>query len=299
MAGEIDKKNLSLLDDEDTDGSEEIENDEDFDLDGDSDEELGAATDEESETDESEEIDDEVDLDEDDELDESENSDEQNGEKVGSNDSGEDNNSTAADSQEEKDAIIENLKKQNSKFRAQAKETLEKLGFKVDGDNVEEALEQAAAESDGVSLEEYRKTKDDAAEVERARETLRRQKFETLAANDLAELKKSFPDLLETKQIKDAFTNIDEFAKFGRLRDSGIDAKTAYLAVKGNDVRAKQSAAATQKAVNDGKNHITSVAPKKAAGDGITMPKSTLKEWREMFPRKTDKEIIQLYKKTL
>ena len=42
MAGEIDKKNLSLLDDEDTDGSEEIENDEDFDLDGDSDEELGA-----------------------------------------------------------------------------------------------------------------------------------------------------------------------------------------------------------------------------------------------------------------
>ena len=266
MAGEIDKKNLSLLDDEDTDGSEEIENDEDFDLDGDSDEELGAATDEESETDESEEIDDEVDLDEDDELDESENSDEQNGEKVGSNDSGEDNNSTAADSQEEKDAIIENLKKQNSKFRAQAKETLEKLGFKVDGDNVEEALEQAAAESDGVSLEEYRKTKDDAAEVEQARETLRRQKFETLAANDLAELKKSFPDLLETKQIKDAFANIDEFAKFGRLRDSGIDAKTAYLAVKGNDVRAKQSAAATQKAVNDGKNHITSVAPKKAAG---------------------------------
>ena len=299
MAGEIDKKNLSLLDDEDTDGSEEIENDEDFDLDGDSDEELGAATDEESETDESEEIDDEVDLDEDDELDESENSDEQNGEKVGSNDSGEDNSSTAADSQDEKDVIIENLKKQNSKFRAQAKETLEKLGIKVDGDNVEEALEQAAAESDGVSLEEYRKTKDDAAEVEQARETLRRQKFETLAANDLAELKKSFPDLLGTKQIKDAFTNIDEFAKFGRLRDSGIDAKTAYLAVKGNDVRAKQSAAATQKAANDGKNHITSVAPKKAAGDGITMPKSTLKEWREMFPRKTDKEIIQLYKKTL
>ncbi len=115
----------------------------------------------------------------------------------------------------------------------------------------------------------------------------------------LKEYKKSFPDLLETKQIKDAFANIDEFAKFGRLRDSGIDAKTAYLAVKGNDVRAKQSAAATQKAVNDGKNHITSVAPKKAAGDGITMPKSTLKEWREMFPRKTDKEIIQLYKKTL
>ena len=299
MAGEIDKKNLSLLDDEDTDGSEEIENDEDFDLDGDSDEELGAATDEESETDESEEIDDEVDLDEDDELDESENSDEQNGEKVGSNDSGEVNNSTSADSQEEKDAIIENLKKQNSRFRAQTKETLEKLGIKVDGDNVEEALEKAAAESDGVSLEEYRKTKDDAAEVEQARETLRRQKFETLAANDLAELKKSFPDLLETKQIKDAFTNIDEFAKFGRLRDSGIDAKTAYLAVKGNDVRAKQSAAATQKAVNGGKNHITSVAPKKAASDGITMPKSTLKEWREMFPRKTDKEIIQLYKKTL
>ena len=299
MAGEIDEKNLSLLDDEETDGSEEIENDEDFDLDGDSDEELGAATDEESEIDESEEIDDEVDLDEDDELDESENSDEQNGEKVGSNDSGEDNNSTAADSQEEKDAIIENLKKQNSKFRAQAKETLEKLGFKVDGDNVEEALEQAAAESDGVSLEEYRKTKDDAAEVEQARETLRRQKFETLAANDLAELKKSFPDLLETKQIKDAFTNIDEFAKFGRLRDSGIDVKTAYLAVKGDDVRAKQSAAATQKAANDGKNHITSVAPKKAVGDSVTMPKSTLKEWREIFPNKTDKEIFQLYKKTL
>ena len=298
MAGEIDEKNLSLLDDEDTDGSEEIENDEDFDLDGDSDEELGAAANEETDGDESDDID-EVDLDEDDELDESEDSDEQDEENDGSNESGEDNNSTAADSQDEKDAIIENLKKQNNKFRAQTKETLEKLGIKVAGDNVEEALEQAAAESDGVSLEEYRKTKSDAAEVAQARETLRRQKFETLAANDLAELKKSFPDLLETKQIKDAFTNIDEFAKFGRLRDSGIDVKTAYLAVKGDDVRAKQSAAATQKAANDGKNHITSVAPKKAAGDSITMPKSTLREWRDMFPNKTDKEIIQLYKKTL
>lgn len=201
MAGEIDEKNLSLLDDEETDGSEEIENDEDFDLDGDSDEELGAAADEETDGDESDDID-EVDLDEDDELDESEDSDEQDEENDGSNESGEDNNSTAADSQDEKDAIIENLKKQNNKFRAQTKETLEKLGIKVDGDNVEEALEQAAAESDGVSLEEYRKTKSDAAEVAQARETLRRQKFETLAANDLAELKNRSQTCLKLSRLK-------------------------------------------------------------------------------------------------
>ncbi len=299
MADEKDK-NLSLLDEDDTDAGvdEDIDDEEDFEIDETSDEE-DTETDEtdDGENDEEDDDIDDVDLDEDDELDESDNDDGQGEENNDGSENGDDNGAEE-NGQDDKDAIINSLKQENSKLREQAKETLEKLGIKV-GDNVEEALEQAAAESDGISVEEYRRNKSEAAEIAQAKETVRRQKFEELAANDLAELKKSFPDLLETKQIKDAFANIDEFAKFGRLRDSGIDAKTAYLAVKGDDIRAKQSVAATQKAVNDGKGHITSVAPKKASGDSVTMPKEILREWRDMFPDKSDKEIMRLYKKTL
>lgn len=297
MAGEIDEKNLSLIDDE-NESDAEIDTDDDFTLDVDENDDENPA-DEDNGGDE-EDID-EVELDEDDELDESDNADDESNDDTDGNDGDKDN----ADGQDNENAATEELKKQldaekmaNARLKAQARETLEKLGIKV-GDNVEESLEQAAAESDGISVEEYRKSKREADEVAQVKETVRRQKFEQLAATDLAELKKSFPDLLEKNQIKEVFDNFDDFVKFGRLRDNGIDVKTAYMAVKGETVRAKQAQAATQKAANDGKSHIMSVAPKKASGESVTMPKDILREWRDIFPNKSDKEIMALYKKTL
>ena len=172
------------------------------------------------------------------------------------------------------------------------------LGIKVDGD-VTEALDRVAAETQGKTLEEYRKEKNEKAELETAKQTLARQRFEQLAASDLAELKKSFPDLLQVDNIRNAFKSMEDFIQFGKLRDSGVAPKTAYMAVNGEQVRTAQAQAAQKKVAGDGKRHITSVAPKKASDTNVVMPKATLEEWRDNFPELTDAEIKKLYRETL
>ena len=82
-------------------------------------------------------------------------------------------------------------------------------------------------------------------------------------------------------------------------RDSGVAPKTAYLAVNGDKVRTKQAAAAQQKAASGGKEHLNSAVTKKASGDNVVMPKEVMREWKDLFPDKTEKEIKQLYKQSL
>lgn len=221
-----------------------------------------------------------------------------------------DDDSDDSNAQDDKDKRIAELERElaetkaksaekYSKLENQSKDTLKKLGIEVDGD-VGEALEKAAAETEGKTLEEYRKEKADNEAVEKAKNLLAQQKFEKIAAEDLSTLKKSYPDLLNVAKIRDCFDSFDDFATFGRLRDAGIDVKTAYLAVNGDKVSAKQTAAAQQKAANSGKQHLNSVAPVNAPEDSkVVMSKKTLEEWRDMFPDKTDKELKELYKQTL
>lgn len=303
MAGIIDERqdNRESTYEPETDVIEEetddIDNDESFDLDGNLDEDV----DTDDETDDTNGDDEEdSEFEEGDELDEpDEESDEETNE-------GNDEQKPAEESQDDgKDARIKELEQQlaaerasKTKFKAQTKETLEKLGVKVEGD-VEEALDLAAAETEGITLEEYRAKKKAAEEAESAKQALKRQKFEELTASDLAELKKSFPDLVDVGNIRDCFSSFDDFAQFGRLRDSGVTPKNAYMAVNGEKVRSAQAVAAQKKVESDGKRHITSVAPKKASDNSVVMPKEVLREWRDMFPDKTDKELRALYRQTL
>lgn len=276
--------------DNDLDESFDVDNDEGFDLDGDSDEDTDISLDEDNDENMGE-------VDEDDELDESEETDENEEE---SNDG--DNSPTE---QDEKDAIIADLKAQlateksnNAHLRNLSTETLEKMGISV-GDDVTDTMERTVAESEGISVEEYRKRRQDSANLAQQKEAEKRQAYEQLAANDLSELKKSFPDLLKKGKINDCFDDFDDFVEFGRLRDAGVSPKRAYLAVNGDKVRNQQAIAAQRKAASDGKKHITSVAPKKASDDNVVMPKETLREWRDLFPGKTEKEIRALYKQSL
>ncbi len=237
------------------------------------------------------------------ETDESDETDDEDGESEQS-----DKDETAAADEsatDTKDAEIAELRKQLaardtelSNVRNLSKETLQKMGVNVDG-SVEEALEKANAESEGVSLEDYRKRRAETAEAQAAERQAKQQKFEELAASDLSELKKSFPDLLKNKHIADCFDSFADFVQFGKLRDSGVAPKTAYLAVNGDKVRTKQAAAAQQKAASGGKEHLNSAVTKKASGDNVVMPKEVMREWKDLFPDKTEKEIKQLYKQSL
>lgn len=283
--------------DDDLDEGLDVDNDEGLDLDGDPDEDIDTALDDDSD----EDIDDIDEVDEVDEEDELDESDEETDEEE--SDDGKSDDATAKP--DEKDAIIEDLKRQLSaeknnvaNLKHLSKETLEKMGIDVDGD-VADVMEKTVAESEGVSVEEYRKRKQESIDLANEKENAKRQAFEKLAASDLSELKKSFPDLLEKGRINDCFDSFDDFVEFGRLRDAGISPKKAYLAVNGDKVRNQQAIAAQRKATSDGKKHITSVAPKKASNDDIVMPKETLREWRDLFPDKTDKEIRALYKQSL
>lgn len=266
--------------------NEDIESDnEDLDLEGDPDEN------------------DDIDLDtedteaEDDTDDESDNEDDADSDDASKDDTS-DGNSNEPD---EKDLKYQELEAKYKKLEANSRDALHKLGVEVkpDGD-VNEALEKAAAEAEGKTLEEYRKEKTDAEALAKAKELVAKQNFEKVAAADLTDLKKSFPYLLEKTAIRSCFDSFEDFAKFGRLRDNGIPAKEAYLAINGDKVREMQSAAARQKAANDGKQHIKSVAPKNTSdGTNVTMPKKTLEEWRDIFPDKSDKEIKELYRQSL
>ena len=296
MAGLIDerKEEIDELETEELEETEVVDNDEGIDLDGDQDEDVDAEENEEEETD----ADDLEESDEGEELDDPDEEEETDGE----DDEEIDQEETQVS---EKDAKIAELESQNeaqklgrAKFEKQVKDTLEMLGIKVDGD-VTEALDRVAAETEGKTLEEYRKEKDEKSELETAKQTLARQRFEQFAASDLAELKKSFPDLLQVDNIRDAFKSMEDFVQFGKLRDSGVAPKNAYMAVNGEQVRTAQAQAAQKKVAGDGKRHITSVAPKKASDTNVVMPKETLEEWRDNFPELTDAEIRKLYRETL
>ncbi len=282
-----DDLNLDDIDDE-------LDNDESYDLDGDSDEDIDTDIDDE-ETDDAEADDGEDELDE---TETDENDDETDAES--------DEDDPAAESAtDDTDAQNEELRKQLAakdatidNIRNLSKETLQKMGVKVDG-SVEEALEKANAESEGISVEDYRKARAATAEAQVAERQAKQQAFEALAAADLSELKKSFPDLLKQTHIKDCFDSMADFVQFGKLRDSGVEPKTAYLAVNGDKVRTKQAAAAQQKAASGGKEHLNSAVSKKASGNNTVIPKEELQQFRDMFPNLSDKELRALYKQTL
>lgn len=298
MGGLIDDRNDELDElevDEELDESEVVDNDDGVDLGGNQDEEVDAEVDEELDTEDEEE----VGLDEGEEQDEPNEEDEDSGEEDEEVSEEEDTQPSAEGVKiAELERQLEVEKTKQAHFDKRVKETLELLGVPVDG-NVMETLDRISAESEGKTLEEYRKEKDEKAEIENAKQLLARQRFEQLCATDLAELKKSFPDLLSVENIRKCFDSVEDFAQFGKLRDSGVSAKNAYMAVNGDKVRTAQAQAVKNKAGSDGKRHITSVAPKKASDNSVVMPKAMLVEWRESFPELSDAEIRALYKQTL
>lgn len=192
--------------------------------------------------------------------------------------------------EDERDKRIAELERKNKALESQGKETLKKLG--VETDNVLEGLEKLAAEADDIPIEEYRKKRAESARDEEARLLLQRTEFEKKMKADLAELQSAYP---ETKKLT-SITQVQNFAEFGRLRDMGLTPKQAYAAANPDGVRENVAAAVKQQSLNETKQHLQSAVPKKAKGDTITMTRKELLEWRDLFPDKSDKEIIALYK---
>jgi hypothetical protein len=168
------------------------------------------------------------------------------------------------------------------RFKAQARETLEKMGVKIEGDDILGGLVKLAAEADDTTPEEYlaKKAKDE-AEARQVR------------ANDLSALHEIFP---ETREIDD-ITKLPHFDAFARARISGDDAVKAYRDTHFNEAVAAAVARSKHTSLNGTKDHLRTSVPKGAKDDSITMSKSELASFRETFSGMSDKEIAALYKK--
>lgn len=199
---------------------------------------------------------------------------------------------TQPEGKDEKDAQIEALKKELDALKAQGADTLAKLGVK--SENVLEGLEKVAAESDDMSLDEYRKKKAESQRDDAARKLLQQTEFEKKMLSDFAEIQREFPETRGLKSLRE----IENLAKFGRFRDLGLSPKEAYAAANPDSVRKSVAAATKQQSLNETKAHLKSAVPAGSKDDGIAISKKELREWRDLFPNLSDKEISRLYKES-
>lgn len=177
-------------------------------------------------------------------------------------------------------------------MKAQSADTLAKLGVK--SDNVLEGLEKVAAESDDMSLDEYRKKKAESQRDDAARKLYQQAEFEKKMQSDFAEIQREFPETRGLKSLRE----IENLAKFGRFRDLGLSPKEAYAAANPDSVRKSVAAATKQQSLNETKAHLKSAVPAGSKDDGIAISKKELREWRDLFPNLSDKEISKLYRES-
>jgi hypothetical protein len=199
---------------------------------------------------------------------------------------------TQPEGKDEKDAQIEALTKELDALKAQSADTLAKLGVK--SENVLEGLEKVAAESDDMSLDEYRKKKAESQRDDAARKLLQQTEFEKKMLSDFAEIQREFPETRGLKSLRE----IENLAKFGRFRDLGLSPKEAYAAANPDSVRKSVAAATKQQSLNETKAHLKSAVPAGSKDDGIAISKKELSEWRDLFPNLSDKEISRLYRES-
>lgn len=191
-----------------------------------------------------------------------------------------------------KDRRIAELEAKYRRLESQSRDTLKKLG--VDTDDAYGGLIRLAAEADDKTPEEYKAIRAVAEREEEARRSLQKSEFEKKIQADLDEVHTAFPETAKYKSVRD----FPHFEEFGRYRDAGLSPKKAFLASHEEEVRGSVASAVRQKSLNDTKNHLQSAVPKSSKDDSVKMTRKELTEWRDIFPGKSDKEIMALYRKT-
>ena len=89
------------------------------------------------------------------------------------------------------------------------------------------------------------------------------------------------------------------FKRFGALRDLGNTPEEAFAASHRDEIFKSIAESTRQQSLNDTKKHLKSNVPQKATKEPpVRMTKGELKEWRNLFPHKSDKEILEHYRKT-
>lgn len=197
-----------------------------------------------------------------------------------------------AEKEPETDTRYAELQKQHNELMSQVRDTLKKLGVKET--DINRGLAKLAADEEGISVEEYQKRRAAEYEAEEAMRIVKAQRFEQLAATDLAEIKAAYAGLDDVKTIQD----IPNFKRFAELRTKGLTAKEAYVAANPERVRTQAADAAKKKTLEDSKAHLKSSVPKGSKDTGAKMTRTEYREWKDLFPDLSDKELLKLYRDT-
>lgn len=206
----------------------------------------------------------------------------------------EDTPDASGEADETKADEVEQTKRELEDLRALVLEVAAKLGTK--NEDAVKALAEIAAECDGMSSEEFLKKREAEQVKARAEAQLRLAEFEKLAAADLVELHTSYPETKVYGHIRELPEGIRQ--RYAQLRDKGLSAKEAYAAANPDGIRATVAETVKKQSTNKGKDHLRSSVPKGSRDTSVDIPKKVLAEWRDLFPKLSDKEIATLYRQT-
>lgn len=193
----------------------------------------------------------------------------------------------------ERDEEKEALRRKLEEYERQTRDTLKNLG--VEEEDGLKGLVKLAAEAEGLTEQEYLAKVEQERRAEQERQARNRSAFEQRMQRDLSEIHAAYP---ETKRYSspEEFPN---FKRFGQLMDAGATPVEAFVASHPDSIKESAVVSARQSSLNATKQHIRSSVPKGAKRESVHMPKSELRAWREMFPGKSDREIVELYKETM
>ncbi len=167
--------------------------------------------------------------------------------------------------------------------------------FEYDTSDAYEALLKFGADNKGKTVDNYRQDRAQTENSEQLQREARATAFNQKMAKDLSDIQSSFP---ETKNYT-SITEIPNFRRFAELSDKGLTAKEAYAAANPDAIRAVVAKAVKKQSLADTKSHLRPVTSKSAKDKSVSMKKSELNLFRDLFDGElSDREIAKLYKDT-
>ena len=165
--------------------------------------------------------------------------------------------------------------------RASEKRAIEDA-LKAQGYNT---LDEMIAESEGLTVDEYRKNKKDSETLAEAQRIVSENKYARQAREDLDALKRA-------GLVPETVSHITELKcvnRFAQLRDMGLSTIEAYRAAAGSELDERFDRAASRKAAS--KNHLKSSASRATSAQVPRMTDSERDTYRALLRTDDDKAI--------
>lgn len=189
----------------------------------------------------------------------------------------------------------EDLAAENERLKREAQSTedlvravLTALG--ADTKDIKAGLAALAGEAKGKTAEQFIAEHNEAREIEKLKAESRERQAKAIREADLAQIKAAYP----TVDLDD-ITKIDNYKRFGELRMAGLTAAEAYAATNPTAIKltgvesGKRQASATKGT----KDHLRSKATRRS-GTATSLSDGEMREWRDLFPGKSDEELNKL-----